>query len=215
MRRLLAAVLVALPGPALASPVSVSWTGTVVQANFDPTLVGQTITGAFTFDPEGVTPSVSNPAVGGQQALYPTRHVSSFSVAGLSGQVDDQFIFVINDNGLGNFDQFSTNGFDTATYTGDLIGGLPINTVGVPFTGPTSVLDGIGIPESLSPSDFTFSILGRLDRGPDGLTDDVRFRVDSFTYSVEGTGVVPLPATAVLLLAALGALAASGARRPM
>ncbi|MGF1501982.1 MAG: hypothetical protein ACFBSD_09200 [Paracoccaceae bacterium] len=51
-------LLLGLRGQALAAPVSVTWTGTVVPENLDEAPVGRTITGAFTFDITGVSPKV-------------------------------------------------------------------------------------------------------------------------------------------------------------
>lgn len=204
-------LLAALAAPvcvAHAAPISVTWTGTVTQAAFDTSLEGQTITGAFTFDADGVTPSVFDLG-GGQQAVYGTAHTSSFSLAGLSGQHTGQRLTI--DNDVFGRDQLASGNSGSGAYSGDQINGQDVDQIFVPFRDSSATaFPDIAIPASLDPADFDFSIAGALNLGAAGLDDDVLFEVTTFSYSA---AAVPLPAGWALALTALGTLGIVGRPR--
>jgi hypothetical protein len=201
----LLAALALAPSPALAAPISFSFTVSVteiggVAATLFPTLaVGDTIVGQYTFD--SATPdAVGSPIFGSY--VYAPAPVAPFGtfvdiegeriswsgsrVAVTNTAAFDVYIF--ENEGVVSL----IPGLTTAKFIGQLNGGNPFASDALPLTPPNPLLANTG--------PFTLTL------GPDGGPDRIRGRVTSI--SIEPVQV-PEPGA----LALLGAGAAALARR--
>ncbi len=190
-----AALSLILSSTANAAIVTVDWSGIVTSTPIAGTVdVNDAVTGSFSYDD---TTAVTSP-FGSTGLSYLTHHISSFSVNGLSGSRDDQFLPVF-DGTTG--DGIQSRGVSGA-YTGDLLAGFSVIELFVQFTDTTaSVFSSTALPSTLNDTDFDikFGLLRLSDSA-----GEVRFDVDSFTTS--GVAPVPVPAAVWLMGSALAGL---------
>jgi hypothetical protein len=194
--RLLAlSLLLALPSPARADIILLSWSGTI--NSVDPALasvfaVGDAASGSFLID-SATADLNADPAVG---FYFDAASTVAFSFDTYSAGADNGTLFVIDGVGTSPDELILTAGF-----TGDPVAGLASSSFGFDLGDDTqTVFASDAIPLSLDLSDFT----GNFARMT--FSDGIDPHIVSAVMTTLSYTVVPEPGSAALLVAGLLAL---------
>ncbi|MFK8067455.1 MAG: PEP-CTERM sorting domain-containing protein [Gammaproteobacteria bacterium] len=195
------ALVFALNSSVNAAMVKVDWLGTVTHSGVKKAVKrGNVITGSFIYD------DLSRAIISTRKfSSYKTKHVSEFSVNGLSGSMNKQGISVFNNiRGIGDAFVSSRDG-RRAKYTGDLFGGFSVSNIFVNLTDSNrKALSNTALPSFLDPTDFNFKGLSRIDFK--GTNKHINFGVRSFSVSPVTTTVPEPPMLLLLGVTFLGLL---------
>lgn len=185
------AVLLCAGGPAMAVPVTVSFTGQSTMASGDFAAATGPVSGSFTFDTSG-TDSNGNPLIG-YYMFSGAPYGFSADISGVTTLSGDTVLAQTSDEGtaLPGFDVFQVAGSDG------------LYQAGIDWSGATSSFTGDGIPDVATLSGMNPVFLVRK-------SGELQFLA---TLSSSSFTVVPVPAAAWLSLSALAGLACLRRRR--